>query len=86
MAEWFKAPVLKTGEPKGSVGSNPTPSAMPHAAKAHHRSMNREVVTILERELERPGELALPQPVGIGQPIDHYRIVQSIRDARDGKR
>ena len=28
MAEWFKAPVLKTGDPQGSVGSNPTPSAM----------------------------------------------------------
>ena len=28
MAEWLKAAVLKTVEPKGSVGSNPTPSAM----------------------------------------------------------
>jgi predicted GIY-YIG superfamily endonuclease len=27
MAEWLKAPVLKTGEVKASVGSNPTPSA-----------------------------------------------------------
>ena len=27
MAERFKAPVLKTGDPQGSVGSNPTPSA-----------------------------------------------------------
>ena len=27
MAEWFKAAVLKTVEPKGSVGSNPTSSA-----------------------------------------------------------
>ncbi len=27
MAEWSIAPVLKTGEPKGSVGSNPTSSA-----------------------------------------------------------
>ena len=26
MAERFNAPVLKTGDPKGSVGSNPTPS------------------------------------------------------------
>jgi hypothetical protein len=28
MVEWFIAPVLKTGDPQGSVGSNPTPSAM----------------------------------------------------------
>ena len=27
MVEWFIAPVLKTGDPQGSVGSNPTPSA-----------------------------------------------------------
>jgi hypothetical protein len=27
MAERLKAPVLKTGDPRGSVGSNPTPSA-----------------------------------------------------------
>ena len=26
VAEWLKAPVLKTGFPKGNVGSNPTPS------------------------------------------------------------
>lgn len=26
MAEWPNAPVLKTGDPPGSVGSNPTPS------------------------------------------------------------
>jgi hypothetical protein len=28
MVERFIAPVLKTGDPQGSVGSNPTPSAM----------------------------------------------------------
>jgi hypothetical protein len=28
MAEWTIATVLKTVEPKGSVGSNPTPSAL----------------------------------------------------------
>ena len=33
MAEWFKAAVLKTAEPQGSVGSNPTPSASNHAER-----------------------------------------------------
>ena len=28
MAEWFKAPVLKTGVPQGTGGSNPSPSAI----------------------------------------------------------
>ncbi len=29
MAEWFKAPVLKTGMEQSIVGSNPSPSAFP---------------------------------------------------------
>ncbi len=33
MAEWLKATVLKTVEPQGSVGSNPTPSATASAAE-----------------------------------------------------
>ena len=33
MAEWLKAPVLKTGIPKGNVGSNPTPSATVDVAR-----------------------------------------------------
>ena len=32
MAEWFKAAVLKTVELKGSVGSNPTSSAIRNLA------------------------------------------------------
>ncbi len=31
MAEWSKAAVLKTVVPQGTVGSNPTPSALLHA-------------------------------------------------------
>ena len=55
-------------------------------AKAHHRSMNREVVAILERELKRPSALELPPPVKSAKPVDHDWIVQVIRDARDGTR
>ncbi len=32
VAEWTKAAVLKTADPRGSVGSNPTPSALPHSS------------------------------------------------------
>ena len=34
MAEWSKAPVLKTGDVKASVGSNPTLSAKPFIRNA----------------------------------------------------
>ena len=37
MAEWFKAAVLKTAVPRGTVGSNPTPSAREfNRIKWHH--------------------------------------------------
>ena len=33
VVEWLMAPVLKTGEVRASVGSNPTPSVQPIAVK-----------------------------------------------------
>jgi hypothetical protein len=38
MAEWFKAPVLKTGLVKANVGSNPSPSA---GDRVNNRIMGR---------------------------------------------
>jgi plasmid stability protein len=55
-------------------------------AAVHHRSMNREVIAILERELEQSTAAELPPPVKTLKPISHEEIVQMIRDARDGKR
>ncbi len=55
-------------------------------AVVHHRSMNREVIAILERELDRTATMELPPPVKTLKPINHEEIVQMIRDARDGKR
>lgn len=55
-------------------------------AAIHHRSMNREVIAILERELESPAATALPPPVKPLKPISGEWTVQTIRDARDGKR
>jgi plasmid stability protein len=55
-------------------------------AVRHHRSMNGEVIAILERELERPEAMELPPPVRSLKPVDHEWIVQVIRNARDGKR
>ena len=55
-------------------------------AAAHHRSMNREVIAILEIELEKPVTTELPPPVKPLKPISGEWTVQIIRDARDGKR
>ncbi len=57
-------------------------------AAAHHRSMNREIISILERELELDltATTELPPPIKTLKPISGEEIVQIIRDARDGKR
>ena len=55
-------------------------------AVSHHRSMNREVISILERELESPAAMELPPPVKTLKAISGEWTVQVIRDARDGKR
>lgn len=53
-------------------------------AAAHHRSMNREVIAILEQELERPKPAEEPPPVvQLDRPVSGEWIVQIIRDGRD---
>jgi plasmid stability protein len=70
------------------IKNMPTPlhDRLRQRAAAHHRSMNREVIAILERELDRPAGAELPPPVKTLKPISHEEIVQMIRNARDGKR
>ena len=51
MVEWFIAPVLKTGDPQGSVVSNPTPSAMLkfndlNISVALYRNVNRNISAV----------------------------------------
>jgi plasmid stability protein len=55
-------------------------------AAVHHRSMNREVISILERELDQTATTELPPPIKTLKPISGEELVQIIRDARDGKR
>lgn len=54
-------------------------------AAIHHRSMNREVIAILERELEHPAVQELPEPVRGLKEVDHQVIVNAIRRARDSR-
>jgi len=53
------------------------------AAHQHHRSMNREVLMILEQTLEAPGAGELPPPVNSLKPISGDTIVRMIRNMRD---
>jgi len=54
-------------------------------AVRHHRSMNREIIAILEKELRAPVRTELPPPVKGKEPADPQWIVQVIREARDGR-
>ena len=52
-------------------------------ATAHHRSMNREVIAILERELSTDAGPSLPPAVKLKKPVDPDWIVDIIRKARE---
>ena len=55
-------------------------------AERHHRSMNGEIIAILESQFQAPMRMDLPPPVKGKVPVDGRWIAQAIRDARDGKR
>lgn len=55
------------------------------AAIQHHRSMNREVLTILEQTLEPRDIVELPPPVRPLVPVDGRQIANAIRKARDAR-
>ncbi|MFO1491283.1 MAG: Arc family DNA-binding protein [Kiritimatiellia bacterium] len=54
-------------------------------AEKHHRSMNGEVLAILESELASPGAAALPPAVKGLRVVDGEWTVKVIRAARDGR-
>ncbi|MCX6997810.1 MAG: Arc family DNA-binding protein [Kiritimatiellaeota bacterium] len=52
-------------------------------AERHHRSMNREVLAILEERLATPSVTNLPPPVKTLRPISGATITGIIRRMRD---
>jgi hypothetical protein len=55
-------------------------------AERHHRSMNREVLAILEEELEAPPVAELPPPVKPLRPVSGDTVVRIIRQMREQAR
>jgi len=53
------------------------------AALQHHRSMNQEVLTILEQILEIPDVVELPPPEKSLKPSSGDTIVRVVRTMRD---
>ena len=54
-------------------------------ATLHHRSMNREVIAILEKELTAGRPVELPPPVKPLVSVDGRWIAEGIRKARDSR-
>lgn len=52
-------------------------------AERHHRSMNREVLAILEERLEILPAAALPPPIKPLRPISGETIVKIVRRMRE---
>lgn len=54
-------------------------------AERNHRSMNGEVIAILEGTLQDGTPADLPRPVRTRRPIDPDRILDIIRAGREGR-
>jgi len=54
-----------------------------YRAKRHHRSMTREAVSILERELLATGPVRLPPVLSASRPIPGELIDQAIEEGRE---
>lgn len=54
-------------------------------AERHHRSMNREIIAILEKEMGAARPVELPPPVKPLVPVDGRWIADAIRKARDSQ-
>lgn len=55
-------------------------------ALLHHRSMNREILAILEKEVGTGPSRALPPPVKGIKPADPKWIVKMIREDRENRK
>jgi len=54
-------------------------------ASEHHRSMNREVIAILEKEIGAGQAANPPPPIKLKRPVNGEWIVKIIREARDSR-
>lgn len=52
-------------------------------AQRHHRSMTKEAVSILERELFAAGPVKLPPVVSSGEPVPANLIDRAIEEGRE---
>ena len=76
MAEWTKAPVLKTGDVQASVGSNPTPSASAASSRPCYvyvlRSLSEEARLYIG-STATPDERLRSHNAGKVRSTKHYR-------------
>jgi len=54
-------------------------------AERHHRSMNREIIAILESELERPPVTVVGEPVVPSRPLSAAWVRETTRALREGR-
>ena len=52
-------------------------------AARHHRSMTKEALDILDRELSASSEIHLPEPIGMGAPIPVDVINRAVDEGRE---
>lgn len=51
-------------------------------AKRNRRSLNQEVITLIEQGLEAPRRRKLPKPIKPRKPIDHEWLLKAMKEGR----
>ena len=51
-------------------------------AQRHHRSLNKELIAILEREIQGGGQGELPEPVRLREPLTQPMLDQAREEGR----
>ena len=54
-------------------------------ALRHHRSMNREIIAILEKELDSPARADVRRPVVPSKPLSGAWVRETTREVRDSR-
>lgn len=54
-------------------------------AERHHRSMNREIIAILEKELDGPSPAGVRRPVVPSRPLSAAWVRETTRNMRDNR-
>ncbi|HYW77635.1 MAG TPA: Arc family DNA-binding protein [Gammaproteobacteria bacterium] len=56
--------------------------ALKQQAERHHRSLNKELISIIESAMHKPARTSLPEPVHLRKPLTAEMLDEARREGR----